>query len=337
MQPLSRRRPSAILTLATLTTLTTLTLTLAGSAAAAPEPFPARAISLVVPFPPGGPTDAMARTLASALHQQLGQSVIVENKAGAGGNIGAEHVARARPDGYTLLFGTSGPLAINASLYRKIGYDPRSSFAPVIHVGQLPNVLIVRPGLAATTLPELIALARANPGGISYASSGNGASSHLAGVLFNKIAATQLQHIPYKGTGPALNDLLAGQVDMAFTDLLTALPYIREGRVRALGLAGARTAPALPGVATLAQQGLAGYEVSVFFAVVAPAGTPPERIARLNQAFAQALHSAPLRSAFAAQGLEPASDSSAAYLQQFIAAETDKWKTLVQESGASLD
>jgi tripartite-type tricarboxylate transporter receptor subunit TctC len=176
----------------------------------------------------------MARILAAELTKELGQSVIVENKAGAGGNIGADFVARAKPDGYTLMFGTSGPLAINKPLYKSISYDPRTSFTPIIYVGYLPNVLVVRPDLGVSNVKELIALDKSKPGKLNFASSGNGASSHLAGVLFNGLAGTQLQHVPYRGTGPALNDLLAGQVDMSFTDILTAMPYIKAGRSRPL-------------------------------------------------------------------------------------------------------
>ena len=189
--------------------------------------FPSKPISLVVPYAPGGPTDAMARTLANAIKPPLGQVMVVENKAGAGANIGAEYVARSEADGYTLMFGTSAPLAINISLYKKIGYDPLKSFAPIIKIGHLPNVLVVHPSVPVQNVKELIAYAKANPGKLSYASSGSGASSHLAGVMFNMRTGTDIQHIPYKGTGPALNDLLGGQVTMSFTDVLTALPHIK--------------------------------------------------------------------------------------------------------------
>lgn len=304
---------------------------------AAAEVFPSKPVTFVVPFPPGGPTDAMARTLGVALTQALGQSVIVENRAGAGGNIGAEAVARAKPDGYTIMFGTSGPLAINKSLYSKIGYDPATSFAPVIRVGYLPNVLAVHPSVKANSVQELIALDKAKPGSLNYASSGNGASSHLAGVLFNQKAQTSLQHVPYKGTGPALNDLLAGQVDMSFTDILTAMPYVQSGKLKVIGVATEKRSQAMPNVPTIAEQGLPGYDVSVFFGVVAPAGTPAQRIAILNQAFRKALGSEKVRTTFASQGLEPAPDLTAEGLGRFIPEEVTKWKTVVQASGAVLD
>ena len=305
--------------------------------AAAQDKFPDRPVMFVVPFPPGGPTDAMARILATELTRELGQSVVVENKAGAGGNIGADFVARANPDGYTIMFGTSGPLAINHSLYKGLKYDPRTSFEPVIYVGYLPNILVVRPSLGVNSVQELIAKDKAKPGALNFASSGNGASSHLAGVLFNGMAGTQLVHVPYKGTGPALNDLLAGQVDMTFTDILTAMPYIKSDKVKALGVATAKRSSAMPGIPTIAEQGLKGYDVSVFFGVVAPKGTPAGRVKVLNQAFTRALATDKVRQSFAAQGLEPSHDHSPAYLGQFIKSEVDKWAKVVQQSGVQLD
>ncbi|QHI96597.1 tripartite tricarboxylate transporter substrate binding protein [Xylophilus rhododendri] len=301
------------------------------------DSYPSKPITLVIPFPPGGPTDAMARTLAAEIRDRIGQTMVVENRAGAGGNIGAEYVARAEPDGYTLMFGTSGPLAINASLYRKINYDPTRSFAPVIRVGHLPNILVVHPSLPVKSVPELIAYSKAHPGTLSYASSGNGASSHLAGVMFNALAGTDFQHIPYKGTGPALNDLLGGQVGMSFTDILTAMPYVKTGKLRALGVTTAARSHAMPEVPTVAEQGLAGYDVSVFFGIVAPAGTPADRIAVLNKAFAAVLASPKVKELFASQGLEAATDIRPQALAQFIASETAKWSTVVKQSGAQLD
>ena len=301
------------------------------------DTLPDKPIVLVIPFPPGGPTDAMARTLAAEMKDRLGQPMIVENRAGAGGNIGAEYVARATPDGQTLLFGTSGPLAINASLYRKINYDPVKSFAPVIQVGHLPNILVVNPAVPAKNVKELIAYAKSNPGKLSYASSGNGASSHLAGVLFNASAGIDLQHIPYKGTGPALNDLLGGQVSMSFTDVLTALPYVKTGKLRALGVTTTERSQALPDVPTVAEQGVPGYDVSVFFGIVAPAGTPPDRVAKLNQAFVEVLDTPKVKQLFASQGLEPAPASTPQQLGKFIQAQMSKWAGVVKQAGAQLD
>jgi len=310
---------------------------LAALPAQAQEKFPDHPVTFVVPFSPGGPTDAMARLLAAELTRELGQSVVVDNKAGAGGNIGAEAVAHAKPDGYTILFGTSGPLAINHSLYKKIRYDPRTSFDPVIYVGYLPNVLVVRPDLGAASMQELIAKDKANPGKLNYASSGNGASSHLAGVLFNDMAGTRLVHVPFKGTGPALNALLAGQVDMTFTDILTAMPYIKSGKFKALGMTTAQRSKAMPDIPTLAEQGLKDFDVSVFFGVVAPKGTPPDCIQVLNEAFVRALAAPKVKTTFASQGLESAPDHSPAYLGQFISGQTDAWAKVVQQSNVSLD
>ncbi|HYP82031.1 tripartite tricarboxylate transporter substrate binding protein [Variovorax sp.] len=301
------------------------------------DAFPDKPVSLVVPFPPGGPTDAMARTLAAELKDTLGQPVIVENRAGAGGNIGAEYVARSAPDGQTLLFGTSGPLAINASLYRKINYDPSTSFTPVIQVGHLPNILVVNPAVPAKDVKELVAYAKSHPGKLSYASSGNGASSHLAGVMFGTVAGVDILHIPYKGTGPALNDLLGGQVSMSFTDVLTAMPYVKAGKLRALGVTTAARSHALPDVPTVAEQGYPGFDVSVFFGIVAPAGTPADRVAKLNKAFADVLASPKVKALFDAQGLEPPPATTPGQLAKFIAQQKAMWADVVRQSGAHLD
>jgi tripartite-type tricarboxylate transporter receptor subunit TctC len=311
---------------------------LAGSAAAqAISPSATKPVTLVVPFAPGGPTDAMARNLAAAIKSYLPQGMIVENKAGAGGNIGAEQVARATADGNTLLFGTSGPLAINVSLYAKVGYDPIRSFEPVIHIGHIPNVLVVHPSVPARNVSELIALAKANPGKFSYASSGNGASSHLAGVLFNTMGNAEIQHIPYKGTGPALNDLLGGQVSLSFTDVLTALPYLKAGKLRALGVTSAARSRSLPDVPTLAEQGLKDFDVSVFFGIVAPAGTPKDMVRKLNSAFSNALKQPEVRQSLQAQGLEISNDQTPEQLGAFIAKEVHRWRDVVKRSGARVD
>lgn len=306
--------------------------------AQAQTPYPTRPVMMVVPYAPGGPTDAMARILAAALKPVLGtQPVLVDNKAGAGANIGAEFVARALPDGHTFMFGTSAPLAINISLYSKIGYDPVRSFAPVIHLGHLPNVLVVHPSVPAKNVPELIAYAKANRGKLSYASSGSGASSHLAGVMFNQRAGTDIQHIPYKGTGPALNDLLGGQVTMSFTDVLTALPHIKAGKLRVLGVTTAARSRSLPDVPTVMEQGVSDYDVSVFFAIVAPAGTPKELVQRLNAAFITVLNQPDVHQRLEEQGLEFARDQTPEQLGVFIQAEVSKWREVVKLSGARVE
>ncbi|MBO1112537.1 Bug family tripartite tricarboxylate transporter substrate binding protein [Bordetella petrii] len=310
---------------------------LASAPASAADTYPDRPVTLVVPFPPGGPTDAMARRLADGLKDQLGQTVVVENRSGAGGNIGAEYVANAKPDGYTILFGTSGPLAINVSLYKNQQYDPQKSFAPVIRIGHLPNILTVHPSVPVHNVQELIAYAKKNPDKLSYASSGNGASSHLAGILFNKMAGTQILHVPYKGTGPALNDLLGGQVSMSFTDILTALPHVQAGTLRAIGLASAERSDALPDLPTIAEQGLPGYDVSVFFGIVAPRGTPADVVARLNQAFIATLAEPGVKQALHKQGIVEADDKTPQGLASFIDAQVPKWRDIIREAHVAMD
>jgi len=299
--------------------------------------FPQRPVTLVVPYATGGPTDAMARAIAAALRVQLGQPVIVENRAGASANLGAEHVARAAPDGYTIMLGTPAPLAVNVSLFRKINYHPLRDFAPIIHIGSIPNVLAVHPKVPAGNMKELIAYAKANPGKLNFASSGNGASSHLAGVLFNRMAGTDLLHVPYKGTGPAIIDLLGGQVDMTFTDVLSALQHIRAGKLKAIGMASAARSSVLPDVPTLAEQGLAGYDSSVFFGVVAPARTPEPVLLKLNQALRGALDDAVVSKLLLDQGLQRARDTSPRAFGEFMKEEVDKWAEVVKSSGAQVD
>ncbi len=314
--------------------------TVAGTTAlpAAAQPgFPTKPLTLVVPFAPGGPTDAMARVIANALKPSLGQPTLVDNKPGAGGNIGAEFVARAEADGHTMLFGTSGPLAINVSLFSKIAYDPSKSFAPVIQVGHLPNVLVVNNAVPAKNAKELIAYAKAHPGQLSFASSGNGASSHLAGVMFNQRAGTDIQHIPYKGTGPALNDLLGGQVTMSFTDVLTALPHIKAGKLRVLGVTSAARSQALPDVPTLQEQGLPDFDVSVFFGIVVAAGTPQAVVTQLNAAVAAVLQQPDVRQGLAQQGLEPPPATTPAQLAVTMRREQAKWRDVIKASGARAD
>ena len=309
---------------------------LASSTAVAAGGYPSRPIRIVVDFPAGGTIDSLARVVGQQLGDRWGQPVVVENRPGAGGNIGAQEVYAAAPDGYTLLATPPGPLSINEYLYKDLAFKP-SAFAAVGLLAGSPNTITVKSSLPVQSVQELIVYAKANPGKLSYASSGNGASSHLAGVLFNSVAGTDLQHIPYKGTGPALNDLLGNQVSMTFTDILTALPYVKAGKLRALGVATSARSQALPDVPTIAEQGYKGYDVSVFFGIVAPAGTPADRVAKLNHAFAEVLNSPKVKQMFTAQGLEASADTSPQKLGQFIAAESVKWKDVVQKSGAQLD
>jgi len=294
--------------------------------------FPERPINFVVPFSPGGPTDVMARLIAAELTTVLGQSVIVENRPGAGGNIGADHVARAKPDGYTLLFGTSGPLAINHSLYRNITYNPATSFAPVIRVGHLPNVLVVHPDLSAGSVQELVALDKAKPASLNYASSGNGASSHLAGVLFNNMAGTQLQHIPYKGSTPAIADMLGGQLDFMFDVMPTAQPLVKSGRFRALAVTTLKRSDVLPDVPTLDELGYKGFDASSWFSLMAPAGTPKTVVMQINAAVNEVLRGDAMRGRLASIGAS-SEGGTPEQLDQFVKAETARWKQLIDERG----
>ena len=308
-----------------------------GSPALAQADWPTKPVKIVVPFAAGGTTDLTARIVAEQLGQTYKQTFIVENKAGAGGNLGATEVAKAAPDGYTFLMGTPGTQSINQFLYPKMAYAPLRSFAPVIEIGDLPNVLVVNPSVPARNVQELVALAKARPGTLSYASSGNGASSHLAGVMFNLRAGTDLQHIPYKGTGPALNDLLGGQVAMTFTDVLTALPHVQAGKLRALAVTTAARSKALPDVPTLAEQGVKDMNVSVFFGIVVPAATPPDVVARLNAAYVRVLADPEVRGKLAAQGLEPPAATTPAHLTEYMRQEAARWQDVVKASGARLD
>ena len=303
-------------------------LALPATAQAQPRP-----VTLVVPFAPGGPTDLIARRLAGLMQARLDQQVIVENRAGAGGNVGAEHVARAAPDGLTVLFGTSGPLAINPLLYRGLCWDPQRDFAPIGPLGRIPNVLAVNPTVPARTVPELIALRQP----LAFGSSGNGASSHLAGLMFNRMANTRFEHIPYRGTGPALNDVLAGHIAMVFTDVLTAKPHVEAGRLRALGVTTLERSAALPGTPTVAEQGLPGYDASVFFGLVTAAATPDAARERLRAALAASLADPDLRAVLEGQGMQLAPEISPQALAALMASETQRWKTVIEETGARAD
>ena len=300
------------------------------------QAYPVKPIRLVVPFPPGGATDILARAVAQKLTDAWGQSVIVDNRPGAGGNIGSELVAKAAPDGYTLELGTVGTHAINASLYSKMPYDHVRDFAPVILVAGVPNVLVVNPGLPVNSVQELIAYAKANPGKLNFASSGSGTSIHLAGELFKVMAGVQMTHVPYKGSSPALQDLLGGQVQLMFDNLPPSLPHIKAGKLRALGVTSATRAPALPDVPTIAESGLPGFEASSWFGVLAPAGTPPAIIAKLNAEIAKWLDTPEAKEKMLTLGANAAGGTPEDFAKH-IAAETAKWAKVVKESGAKVD
>ena len=294
-----------------------------------------KSVLLIVPFAPGGPTDLIARRLALGLGEPLGQMVLVENRPGAGGNIGAEFVARSAPDGQTILFGTSGPLAINRMLYPGQAYDPVRDFAPIAPLGRIPNVLAVNAQIPARSVPELIALAQKEK--LSFGSSGNGASSHLAGALFNRMAGTSIEHIPYRGTGPALNDLLAGHIGMVFTDVLTALPHLQAGRARGIGVTTLERSAVLPDLPTVAEQGLPGYDASVFFGLAVAAATPEPLRDRLRAAFASAVDQPETRRFLESQGMQVAPEMTGPALSTLMASETARWERVIREASVRAD
>jgi tripartite-type tricarboxylate transporter receptor subunit TctC len=302
----------------------------------AQAPFPSKPIRIVVPFPAGGTTDILARAVAQKLTDTLGQTVVVDNRPGAAGNIGAELVAKSPPDGYTLLMGTVGTHAINASLYAKMPYDHVKDFAPVILVAGVPNVLVVHPSVPANNVQELIAYIKANPGKVNFASSGSGTSIHLAGELFKTMAGLSMTHVPYKGSAPAVTDLIGGQVQLMFDNLPSALPQIKAGKLRALAVTSAQRASALPDVPTVAEAGLPGFDATSWFGLLAPAGTPKDVVAKLNAEVAKWLASTEAREKLAAQGAIAAGQSPEDFTRH-IAAETAKWQKVVKESGAKVD
>jgi tripartite-type tricarboxylate transporter receptor subunit TctC len=304
--------------------------------AAAQAPYPSKPIRMVVPFPAGGTTDLLARAAAQKLTESTGQPVVVDNRPGAGGNIGAELVAKAPADGYTLLMGTVGTHAINPGLYAKMPYDHVKDFAPVILVAGVPNVLVVNPALPVNSVQELIAYGRANPGKLNFASSGSGTSIHLSAELFKTMTGVQMAHVPYKGSAPALQDLVGGQVQLMFDNLPSSLALIKGGKLRALAVTSAQRSSALPDVPTVAEAGVPGFEASSWFGLLAPAGTPPEVIAKLNGEVARWLATPEAKEKLAAQGAIAAGQSPEDFARH-IAAETAKWQKVVKESGAKVD
>ena len=311
--------------------------------ATAQTAWPTKPVRIVVPFAAGGTTDILARSLAPELQKAFGQPFVVDNKPGAGGNSGAAEVAKSAPDGTTLLMGTVGTHAINAALYPKMPFDPVKDFAPVTQMAGVPNVLVLNPAFAQkyniNSVADLIRAAKANPGKFNMASSGNGTSIHLAGELFKSMTGSFMVHFPYRGSGPALIDLIGGSVDLMFDNLPSALPQIKAGKLKALAVTSASRSAALPDLPTIAEAGgpaLKGYEASSWFGLMAPAGTPPEVVAKLQQETAKALLSPALKERLQAQGAIPGGMSSAAFAS-FIAAETQKWTAVVKVSGAKVD
>ena len=303
---------------------------------AAADVYPAKAIRFVVAFPPGGGTDIIARSIAQKLSERLAQTVVVDNRPGAGGNIGTDIVAKSAPDGYTLLMGSAGPLAINASLFASMPFDPLRDLAPVTLAASTPNVLVVHPSLKAATLKELIALARAHPGEINFASSGHGTPAHLAGELFNSMAGVKLVHVPYKGAAPALADLLGGQVQIMFSTMPPALPHVKDGKLRALAVTSLKRSPAMPGLPTIDEAALPGFEANTWHGVVLPAGAPSAIVARLNREIVAILRLPDVVERLSAQGAEPVGSTPEEFAA-YIKSETLKWARVVRESGAKAE
>ena len=307
-------------------------LALAGTASIAQvEGYPSKPIKLILPFPPGGGTDILGRVIAEKLGANLGQPVVVENRGGAGGNDGAEAAAKSPPDGYTLVL-VAPSLAISPSIYTKLNYDPIRDLAPVGLVGVVPNVLITDPALPARDLAEFIALAKSKPGAMNFGSGGNGTSNHLAGELFNVKAGVKLVHVPYKGVNLAMNEVLAGRIQLVVIGIPAALPFIQAGRLRALAVIAPRRASTLPNVPTVAEAGLANYEVTTWYGILAPAGTPKPIVERLNAELVKIMHAPDMQEKLAATGTEPRTSTPEEFAE-YIKQETAKWREVVREAG----
>ncbi|MBV7485082.1 tripartite tricarboxylate transporter substrate binding protein [Bordetella sp. BOR01] len=308
---------------------------LAANAAATAATWPDKPITLVVPYPPGGPTDIVARSVAQGLGEELGQTVIVDNRSGAGGNIGADMVAKSAPDGYTLLLATTAH-AINMSLFKDLGYDTRKSFAPLSLLTKGPLVVVTRPDLPAKNVGELIALAKASPGKLTFASSGNGQSTHLAAELFNTMAGVRMVHVPYRGSAPAMTDVMGGQADIMFNTMLSSMPYVKDGKLRALAVTSAARSPAAPDIPTVAESGLPGYEATAWNGLMAPAGTPDAVVQALSAALRKVLGRPDLQKQFAQQGFDAEWMTPADY-GKFLDNEIRKWAEVVKVSGATVN
>jgi len=309
---------------------------LLATGARAQTAWPDRPVRLIVPYPPGGSNDIVTRHLADVLRERHGQPFLVENRSGAGANIGADLVAKSPPDGLTLLVAAPAPFAINQHLYRSMPFDPARDLAPVALVAEVPIVLMVPVSSPATSLGELIALARRQPGRLSFGSSSIGGTNHLAGELLKSMAQIDIVHVPYRGAAPAMTDLIAGRLDLYFDNMPGVLPQVREGRVRAIAVAGATRAAVLPDLPTMAEAGLPGFEASAWFGMAAPGGTPPALVERINAAVLAALSDATLRARFAQAGAEPGRLDAAGFAR-FVEAERAKWGRVVRASGASAD
>jgi tripartite-type tricarboxylate transporter receptor subunit TctC len=298
--------------------------------------YPTKPITLMIGFAPGGPSDVMARILTRKMEELLKQPLVIENRAGAGGSIAGAAVARAAPDGYTVLLATGSLLAINVSLYKNLGYDPEKDFEPITVIGTQTNVLYTHPSLPATSLAELIAYAKANPGKLSFGSGGNGTPAHLAGELLKIEARIEMTHVPFRGTGPALQAVIGGHVPMAYNPPPPLLPHIQSGAIRAIAITTLKRTAALPEVPTIAELGFPGFEATTWHALVAPAGTPPDVIATLHGAAVAALNDPDVRKALTDLGVDVVANTPAEF-RAYLKAEIPKWAAIVKASGAKVD
>ena len=295
------------------------------------DAYPSKPIRFILPFPPGGGTDILGRLLSERLAAQLGQPVVIENRGGAGGNVGAEAAARSAPDGYTIVL-VAPSLAISPSLYSKLAYDPVRDFAPVSLVATVPNVMITHPSVPATTLSEFIALAKKKPGAMNFGSGGNGTSNHLAGELFNIVAGVRLVHVPYKGVNLAMNDVLTGEVHLVVIGIPAAAPHIKAGKLRALAVIDSKRAAALPEVPTVAEAGLANFDVTTWYGVLAPAGTPRPIVTRLNAEIVRIMQAPEMKERLATMATEPVTSTPEAFAE-LIRQEIVKWGKVVRAAG----
>lgn len=297
--------------------------------------YPVKPIRLVVPYPPGGGSDIVARPLAQLAGASMGQQVVIENRAGAGGNLGMEFVAKSPPDGYTLIWGITAQLAVNPALYPKLNYDLIRDFAPVTLAGIAPYLLVAHPSLPAKSVGELVALARAKPSEVRFGSAGNGSGSHLSGEMLNALARVKTTHIPYRGGAPAMTDLVAGQLQISYLTYTSTNPFIRAGRLRALAVTTVKRSPALPDLPAIAEA-VPGYDSAVWYGLLAPAGTPADIVARLNREFLAALKNNEVRQRLMTEAFEPIG-STPEYLGDYMKKEIARWAKLVKETGARID
>ena len=319
--------------IARLVTALAVVTTMPSLAGEAPATFPTKPVRLIVPFTPGGSTDILARAIGQKLTEGWGQAVVIDNRPGAGGIIGMETAAKSAPDGYTLVMGHIGTLAANPALYKSLPYDPVKDYAPVTLLARVPNVLAVGPAVSSRNVAELVALAKSRPGKLDYGSGGNGSAAHLATEYFKLKAGIDVQHVPYKGTAPALADLLGGQIAFVITGLPPVLPHAKAGKLRILGVASAQRLKQFPDIPTIAESGVPGYEATQWYGILAPAGTPKELVAKLNADIVKALHDPSVADKLAAEGADPVGNSSDEF-GAFIKTEIELWGKVIRATGA---